>query len=270
MTLEKEKKQLIFSILFPILVLFFIQVTYKYSCYFLIASIFMVFFIAYSFFQKRMREKNCFKNCYFKEDTFIAKIIISPYFTMIFYLFVSLIYTISIIYAVVSFEWYFYIFLGFFIAFVFVLYHKLLLWFSNIVHEKHLEIFTKELTIKISSLFLFIVYIFLFIYSYEPSYLTTNLEESLKLATNSLSSNCQYLDYILRLKVELDTHFWFFTKQSSQILENQELKNIVWILFIVVNAISILGLNRFIVQIVSLSSKIREKIEDKKEIETNE
>ena len=121
MTLEKEKKQLIFSILFPILVLFFIQVTYKYSCYFLIASIFMVFFIAYSFFQKRMREKNCFKNCYFKEDTFIAKIIISPYFTMIFYLFVSLIYTISIIYAVVSFEWYFYIFLGFFIAFVFVL-----------------------------------------------------------------------------------------------------------------------------------------------------
>ena len=43
MTLEKEKKQLIFSILFPILVLFFIQVTYKYSCYFLIASIFMVF-----------------------------------------------------------------------------------------------------------------------------------------------------------------------------------------------------------------------------------
>ena len=42
-------KPLIFSILFPILVLFFIQVTYKYNCYSLIAYLFIAFLISYSF-----------------------------------------------------------------------------------------------------------------------------------------------------------------------------------------------------------------------------
>lgn len=266
LTLSKTK-QLIFSILFPIVVLLFIKLSYKNNCYFLIVPIIMSFFIAYSLFQKRMREKICFKNCYFKEDTFIAKIITSPYLTIVVYIVISLIYTISIIYSIVSFTWYLYLLLAFFIAFVFVLYHKLLSYFSKVINQEHLEIFTKELSIKISSFVLLFIFMLSFIYSYEPNYLSNSLEESLQLATNSLSSKCIYLDYILRLKVELDTYFWFFAKQSSQILQYQEIKKtLVWIVFIVVNAISILGLSRFIVQIISLSSKI----EDTKENKTDE
>lgn len=253
-------KQLIFSILFPIFALLLIQVTYKFSCYFLIVPIFMSFFIAFSFFQKRMREKICFRNCFIKEDTFLAKIITSPYLTLVIYSFISLIYTISIIYTILSFTLYTYLFLAIFIGFIFVLYHKLLLWFSKIIHENHLEIFVKELTIKTSSFILFTLFTIYFIFSFEPSYITNSLEESLALATNYFSSNCQNLEYILRLKAELDTYFWHISKQSSQILSNQFLENLVWILFIVINAISVLALCRFIVQTICLSSIINKEI----------
>jgi len=251
-------KQLLFSIFFPISVLLLIKLTYSYSCYFLLVPIFITLFLAYSFFQKRMREKHCFRKCYFKEDTFLANIITSPYLTLVVYITLSAIYTISIVYSVLSFKWYFYIFLLFFITFVFFVYNKLSLIFSNIIKEEHLEIFIKELTIKISSLLLFIVFIFYILYSFEPNYLSNDLEESLKLATNSLSSNCQSLDYILRLKAELDTYFWYITKYSSQIVENSNSKVFIWVLFIFINSLSIIGINRFFVQTISFSKKIKE------------
>ncbi|MFV7789606.1 hypothetical protein ACNSOP_05460 [Aliarcobacter lanthieri] len=187
----------------------------------------------------------------------LAKIVISPYLTAIFYIFLSCIYTISIIYSVLSFKWYFYIFLVLFIIFIFFLYNKLSSLFSNIVKEDYLDIFTKEITIKISSLILFIIFLFYTLNSFEPSYLSNNLEESLQLATNSLSSNCQYLDFILRLKVELDIYFWYFTKYGSQIVDNSYLKTTIWILFIFINTLSIIGINRFFIQTISLSKKIK-------------
>ncbi|RBQ30239.1 hypothetical protein CRU91_00930 [Aliarcobacter vitoriensis] len=251
-------KQLIFSIFFPISILLLINLFYYYGCYFLLVPTFITIFLTYSFFQKRMREKTCFKNCYFKEESFLAKLVISPYLSFIFYIFLSTIYTISIIYSVLSFKWYFYLVLAIFITFVFFLYNKLLLLFKNIIREEHLDIFTKEITIKISSLVLFILFIFYILNSYEPSYISSSLEDSLNLATNSLSSNCQYLDYILRIKVEIDTYFWYFTKYSSQIVESTYLKTIIWILFIFINALSIIGINRFFVQTISFSKNIKE------------
>ncbi|QKF58444.1 putative membrane protein [Aliarcobacter lanthieri] len=251
-------KQLIFSISFPISILLLIKLTYSYSCYFLLIPIFITLFLTYSFFQKRMREKHCFKNCYFKDNTFLANIVISPYLTFIFYILLSCIYTITIIYSVLSFKWYFYIFLVIFIIFLFFLYNKLSSLFSNIVKEEYLDIFIKEITIKISSFILFIIFLFYTLNSFEPSYLSNNLEESLQLATNTLASNCQYLDFILRLKIELDTYFWYFTKYGSQIIDNSYLKTTIWILFIFINTLSIIGINRFFVQIISFSKKIKE------------
>lgn len=256
-----KAQALILSIVFPILVLLLIKLTYSYSCYFLIVPTIISFFIAYSFFEKKMREKTCFRNCYLKQKTFLARMVTSPYLSIFIYFILSIIYTISIVYISISFEWYFYLFLALFIFIVFFLYKVFLSLFSKTVNEEYLNIFVKEFTIKVSSLILFMFFISSFLYSYEPSYIKESLEESLSLATNYFSSNCKYLDYILRLKAELDTHYWFITKYSSRAMNDENINNIIWFSFIIANTISILGLSRFIVQVISISLNFIKKEE---------
>lgn len=254
-----KTQSLIFSIISPIFILLLIKLTYSYPCYFLIIPTIISFFIAYSFFEKKMREKTCFRNCYLKQKTFLARIIISPYLSIFIYFILSIIYTISIVYISISFEWYFYLFLALFIFIVFFLHNVFLSLFSKTVNEEYLNIFVKEFTIKVSSLILFMFFIFYFLYSYEPSYIKESLEESLSLATNYFSSNCQYLDYILRLKAELDTHYWFITKYGSRAIDDENINNIIWFSFIIANAVSILGLNRFLIQIIGVSLNLTKK-----------
>ena len=97
-------------------------------------------------------------------------------------------------------------------------------------------------------------------YGYEPSYLKDSLELTIQEATNSIHSNCAFIDWVLRFQVELDSTILFLTKATANSIENKDTNNLIWIGFIVVNALSILGLNRFIMQIIYLTNKYKEKI----------
>ena len=96
---------------------------------------------------------------------------------------------------------------------------------------------------------------FIFINSYEPEYLKETLEETLSVATNSISSNCMYIDTILRIKIEIDAQLWFYMTSLDNELGNKNLKIISWVIFIIFNTMSILGLNRLIIQIIYIANK---------------
>ena len=103
---------------------------------------------------------------------------------------------------------------------------------------------------------LFCIYLFIYLNSYEPEYLRGTLSETIKIATNSISSSCQLIDVILRVRIEIESQIWFLMKGSNSFLDENNIKTILWLGFILINSLSILGLNRFIVQIIYLIKKI--------------
>ncbi|MDT8338340.1 MAG: hypothetical protein RQ763_03980 [Sulfurimonas sp.] len=242
------------AVIFLVLILW--VYTYKLGCFSLLMPIIVTVVIASGYIEIRMKQKECFRDCYFKKNTLISKILTSPVLPSIFFILLSISYSLSLMYLSINFDSVFYLLLTLFIAAVFGIYRFFLNFFANIVNDKHLEIFARETTVKISALILFCGYAYLFLNSSEPEYLRETLKETLTAATNSISSNCSFVDVVLRTQTEVDSRIWFLMKESNSAIEEQSSKNILWISFMILNSLAILGLNRFIVQVIYLLNKI--------------
>lgn len=253
--MNKELKVIFASIGIVFLILNAWYFTYHIGCFSLLIPILIMLILASSYIEVKLKQKECFRNCYFKESTLISKLIMSPYLTSIFYILLSTSYTVTLICNILFFDMKFYLLISIFIFISFKIYLFISNLFSGIVNDKQLEIFSREITSKITAFLLFSIYMFIFINSYEPDYLKETLQETLNVATKSISSNCMYIDTILRIKIEIDAQLWFYMTTLDNELANKNFKIIYWVSFIIFNTMSILGLNRLIIQIIYIANK---------------
>ncbi len=229
---------------------------YNYSCISLIFPLIIWGVVSYSFIEKKMNERLCFKECYFDNSSILSRLLLSPYLVSFVYIILSSLLALSIIYGVISYPimlwWYFVVH----ILLVILIYLSLIKVFNSIIRDRYIEIFAREWAINISSLLLISIYIYILLTGYIPTYLSSSLLETIQNASNSITSNCLYIDYILRLNIELDSSFWWITSNSSEIIDTSLSKSAIWLGFILLNSLAILGVNRFIVTIVYLVNKI--------------
>ena len=241
---------------------------YTYSCMSLIFSIIVLLVISSSFISLKMHERNCYKTCYFKDESIISKMLISKILVTVIYMIISVMMSISVLYGVIEYSiilWLYIIFHIVISILIFVILNKKL---KNTINEKFLHIFTRELTIKASSYIFIIAYLYITINGYEPKYLIegNSLKETIIIASNSISSECYYIDAVLRFKIEVDSSFWWFMSNGAMsngaMSEKYDgLKALIWMTFMIINAFIILGMNRFIVQIIYLLNLLfKEKV----------
>ncbi len=254
------------SALVLFLTIFFWRETYSHHCLSLIFFLIILGVISASFISIKMQERNCFKNCYFKESSIFSKMLSSRVLVTLFYFIISILMTISIMHAVVSFSMDILIYLLLHVALVTLIFIYLNRLLSSTVKLKYLYILSREITITISSIFLFAVYLYLGLYGYEPLYLQESLTQTIKSASNIMGSDCYYIDYVLRLKSELDGWMWWMITKSSLTIQNGFVNVIIWIVFMIVNAFAIVGINRFIVQIVYMLDEIFEHMAEDEQI----
>ncbi len=241
-------KLFIGSIVTVFLVFFSWKITYSYSCWSLFFPIVLLATIAYGLIEIKSHQRNCFKNCYFKEDSFFAKLLSSKIMMIIFYLLASIVLTISTMHSIIDYPielWLYIIFHTIIVIAIFKLFNRLL---ANTVRSKYLYLFSREATINIAILLLITIYLYTILNGYAPAYLRDNLESTIETATKSINSQCYIIDYVLRLKTELDAFLWWSVIKSSNIF--------VWVGFIIINGLTVIGINRFIVQIVYILDKI--------------
>ena len=77
------------QIIASILIIFFLLLAWTYTynfCFSLILAVLITLIIASSYIEMKIKQKECFRNCYFKDKTLISKIITSPIFTSIFFI----------------------------------------------------------------------------------------------------------------------------------------------------------------------------------------
>lgn len=249
--------KLFVATLLTVFLIFFIwRVGYYYGCYILLLPLIVLFVISHSFIELRIQERFCFRDCYFIKKSFFASLLSSRSFLMLFYIILSILMTISVMYAIVDFTMLFYTYLIFqvlFATFIFKWFSKLL---SLTVKENFLSLFSREWTINISSVVLLFVYMYISFEGYAPEYLRETLKETQIVASNTISSSCNIVNYILKVKVEIDSMFWWSFSSFADHINNTFLKFIAWFGFIFINGLAILGVNRFILQIIYYLDKI--------------
>ncbi|SMM99839.1 hypothetical protein SPONN_1041 [uncultured Candidatus Thioglobus sp.] len=243
------------SILAVFVILLSWKLLYSYNCISLIFSVIFLFIILHSLIEIKVHKRNCIKNCYFKENSFFAKLLTSKTTIRILYFLISTVITISVMYSIITYQWQFWAYIAVHIIIVVIVFNFLNSALVNTVHTEYLSLLSKETTIKITLLPLLGVYIYVVLNGYTPIYLRDTLEETIIAATNSIHSQCYIVDYILRLKTELDANFWWLFIKMSNTIDNNISKYFIWISFIAINGLAIVGINRFIVQIVYILKK---------------
>jgi len=247
----KYNLKLFIATLLAVFLIFFIwRTSYHYGCFTLLLPMVVLFVIAHSFIELKMQERFCFRDCYFVEKSFFANLLSSRSFVTIFYIILSILMTTSVMYAIIDFVTLFWIYLIFqilFATFIFKWFEKIL---SQTLKKNFLSLFSRELSINISSILLLLVYVYISLEGYAPEYLRETLAQTQLVASNTISSNCHAINYVLKVKIEIDSIFWWSFSSFSEHIDNTFLKSIAWLGFIFMNALAILGVNRFILQIV--------------------
>lgn len=210
--------------------------------------------IGYSFIEMRLQRRDCFKECFFEKKSYISRILSNKIFIVIVYLIISIALTISTIYLMLDYTDTMIFLLIAYIVILAAFYNILLIVFRGTVRHKYLFLFSKEIAINISAVLSVFGYFFILLNSQQPSYLSEDLYETIQKASNMISSQCIYLDYILRLKSELDSIALWFVHTSITEVDKQLYRSTILVLFSMINALGILGINRFIMQIIYIQS----------------
>lgn len=259
-------KPSIASIFAIFVILFGWKITYSYHCLALVFPLMLLIVISWSLIEIKIHKRLCFKNCYFKETSFLARFFTSKITVTIFYLLASVVITVSAMYSLINYPKELWVYIALHTIVVMVIFKFLNKKLASSIHAKYLSLFSREMTINISMVLLFSVYVYIVVNGYEPAYLKPTLDETIKFATNSIHSQCYIVNYILRLQTELDAWFWWSVIYASDTMDNGFLRYFMWIGFIIINGLAVLGINRFIVQIVYLLNIIFniEKIDEEK------
>lgn len=263
---EKKTRFKVFisSSLFIFLVLLIWKESYSLSCFSIIFPIIIFIIIASSFIELEIKKRECFKNCYFKDNSFISKLLSSRIMIIIFYILSSIILSLYLSYSILEFSFIIWIYLIFHIFFVWLMYNFIRERLLYTIKDNHLMIFSRELTINISSIILFLAYAYFFITGPEPTYLQPTFDATLQEASKLYNSNCEMIAYFLKLKIEIDASFWWIINFATENINNKLISNTILILFIIINSLAIIGFNRFLIQVVYLVDKIQKvKVYDK-------
>jgi len=230
-------------------------IMYKFDCLALIIPILFILIISYSFIEFKMHKRICIRNCYFQTNSLFYKILSSRMMIIIFSVLASIIMGLSAISTVINYAPVIWIYLLVHILLSIIIYKFFSKKFIDIIQPKFRFLLAREWTINITAIIFILVFVYFNFHGYSPSYLDDDLKTTLQNATNSISSQCHYLNMLLKLQIEIESMSWFFIEQTTTNLNNISIKYTIWISFLVWNSFAVLGVNRYIAQIIYLLDK---------------
>ncbi len=223
----------------------------------LIVPLAILIIIGSSFYGIKLQQRECFRECFFEKKSFISRILSSKLFIIIIYTFVSIALTISTIYLILQYTHEMTKYLITYVIFLYSFYRLVAGAIKGIVRDKFLLLFAKEITGKITSLFAVAGYLYIFINQTLPRYLSENFLETIHNASNTVSSECILIDYILRLKIEMDSALLWVVNDSTNQMNDHVVTGSVWAMFALINSLAIIGINTLILEVIYLKLKGR-------------
>jgi len=228
---------------------------YDEYCFSLIFPIIILLIISYSHIETKVQERKCFRKCYFKDKTIISKLLSSRIFVIIISIIISIFMTISISYSLINFTFNWWLYLIFHTAISSFFYLIMLSKSLTFIKEPYNKIFAKEWSAYLMLLILIPSFVYSTLNGYAPIYLDKSLEQTIINSSINIFSNCEIINYTLKLMRKIDAILWWLILNSTSNLEQTWLKSLIWIVFIINNSLTLLGINRLILEIIHIFKK---------------
>jgi len=249
----REYIKLLLSSIFVLSILLFSWIwIYDKSCLAVIFPIIILSIISYGVIEVRMQERRCFRKCYFRENSIISRLLLSKVLVTILSFIFSILIMLTIIYSVIDFTLNWWLYLLFHTIISTILYLFILNRSISIIKEPYNRIFAKEWSGYIMLLMIIPIFIYSTLNGYLPLYLDSNLEQTMLNSLTTISSSCNGIDYFLKSLREIDAILWWLILNSTTNIEPIWLKWFIWIGFIIYNSLTLVGINRLIIETIHI------------------
>jgi len=236
--------------------------SYSLHCLSFIAPLIALVFISFSFIEIKVVNKNCFNRCYIKEGTLLFRFFSAKVLLTLYYTFVALLFTLSLFVEMIFYETPLKLYLIFHIFLMLFIYLLLKRRLQKLVHIP--AILAREWSITIGFLILIVAFIWITLHSYTPAFLEGSLEATIVNASNSVHSECKIINDSIRLKAEFNGAFWWIVDNTAEHIEHHMARLGIWLVFILMNALALVGINRLILTIIDLVDRMLSEQEKKK------
>ncbi|GAA7593015.1 hypothetical protein JP0555_01120 [Helicobacter pylori] len=127
---------------------------------------------------------------------------------------------------------------------------------KGIIKEDYLMLMSREASSLVGTLFFVGLSCYVIYTSNIPDYLKPALRDTIKAASDSADSNCDYISYVLEFKKMLEGFAWWGMFKAESMGMNKGFMHAVgWTAFIIYNALGGIAISRLIAQIIYCLSK---------------
>lgn len=232
------------------------MISYQLYCFALIIPILSILIISYGFIELKIFIRDCIKNCYIKDKTIVYNILSSKIFISIISLIFSTVFTLSIFIQLIFYEYTIWLYLIFHLFIMIIIYLFLKRYIKVFITKKAINLIAMKWSINIGMVLIIISFFYITLNGYTPLYLDESLNITILNASNSVASNCPLINKIIKFKAELESIFWWITDQTTGQIDIVAIKFTLWSLFIFINSLALIGINRFIVTIIYILDQI--------------
>jgi hypothetical protein len=228
--------------------------SYPLHCLSFVAPLIALVFISFSFIEIKIVNKNCFNRCYLKEGTLLFRLFASKILLMLFYTLLALIFTLSLFIEMIFYSTALKLYLIFHILLMLMIYLLIKRRITKLVNIP--SILAREWSIMLGLVIVMGAFIYITLHSYTPVFVQDSLEATIIHASNMVGSECRIVDDVIRLKAEFNGAFWWVIENTADRIEHKMTRWGIWLGFILMNALALLGVNRLIVTVIDLVDRV--------------
>ena len=196
------------------------------------------------------KKRDCLVRSYFFEDSFAFQFFSSKNIAFVKLLLIAIFLGSSLVISIISWGFSIMVVLFIDIFILYWLYFGLLKLLSTSVKEPVKYVITKDLSVFINTFILVIAILIIEYYSPIPTYLSDSLKSTLDLAYDSYTSECKLTHFLLKLNIEKEAASWWTMLYANQQIENQNLKLLAWVVFLLSHGLVAYAYSRYIIQLI--------------------
>ncbi|WQT65957.1 hypothetical protein E5E00_03700 [Helicobacter pylori] len=231
------------------------RLTYDKSCFSLVFVLLILGIVAYSYISLKMHQRRCFAKCYVNKESCLFTILYSPIMVSCFYFIFSIFTSVSIAYSVLDYNWMMWglVFCTIVVcAAVFGVFENML---KGIIKEDYLMLMSREASSLVGAFFFVVLSCYVIFTNNIPGYLKPALIDTIKAASDSIYSSCDYTDYFLKARKMSEGFAWWGMFKAESMGMNKGFMFAGWVVFIIYNALSGIAISRLSAQIIYCLSK---------------
>jgi len=248
-----------------LLILVLWSLSYEISCLAWIFPILIFIAIAYGQFEYFMKYRRCRANCLFQKNSWIYFWMTKKPLIIAYSIFIAIPLTLAIVSfaALATVADILLIILATIITLL--LYPVMFRRLQSHVAQGMLIIVTKRFVVMFNMIMMLVIYSLLSYFSIAvPTYLDpSSLENTVDVASQAVGSLCAATNYFLKFVQEVDAIGWYGMLVANQSIKNEQITQLLWILFFINHGLVFVGLSRAQVEVMRGMEQMKDRFDEK-------